>query len=243
MELGSIPFPSGNGCRPIPGAFVQPARSQLDKVLLFLAGSTGDSPTADTLSLAVQELAPRRAANAARQLVLITDGFPSCNNQLDPARCRCEQRNCLPEECLDDVRTSARIAAAASQGIPTWVIGLDTADAGLGPVLNAFAEVGGHARTMPDGRRYLRAGTGQVLGQHLNEVGDRMLRCSLITLSVPARDDGIDVLVGGVPVSRDAVNGWSWVDRENGELALRGVACASRLVNPAPAAEAVVRCP
>ncbi|MDP3236369.1 MAG: vWA domain-containing protein [Myxococcales bacterium] len=243
MELGSIAFPSGNECDVITAGYVPPARGQLEKVLRYLGGSSGDSPTAETLSYAGQQLALRRASNTARQLVLVTDGFPTCNNRLDPTRCRCEKRNCLPKDCLDHVRTGARIADVASQGIPTWVIGLDTADAGLGPVLNAFAEVGGHARTMADGRRYLRAGSGQAFGEHLTEVRDRMLRCSFITPSVPARDDGIDVLVGGAPVSRDAVNGWSWVDRENGELALRGLACASQLVNRARVGEAVVRCP
>ncbi len=243
MALGSIPFPSTSGCGVTPAGFLPPERGQLEKVLLNLGESDGSSPTAETLSYAAQQLAPRRASNAARQLVLVSDGFPTCNNQLDSTRCRCERRNCLPTDCLDDLRTAARIADAASRGIPTWVIGLDTADAGLGPVLNTFAEAGGHARTMDDGRRYLRAGTGQDLGQHLLAVRDRMLRCSFITPSVPARDEGIDVLVGGAVVSRDAVNGWSWVDRENGELALRGLACTSQLANPARVGEAVVRCP
>lgn len=243
MALGIIAFPTGQSCTVFSQGLVPPARGHLDQLMRWVGGKVGDSPTADTLQTAHLDLVARRASNAARQMVLVTDGFPTCNNGLDPTTCRCDQQNCLPTDCLDDERTEQRIAAAATSGVPTWVIGVDTADAGLGPVLNRFAEAGGHARTMPDGRSYLRATSGHLVGQHLLDVRDRMLRCSFITPSVPGRDDGIEMLVGGTVVPRDGTHGWSWVDRVNGELALRGAACAARLANPMRAVEAVVRCP
>lgn len=244
MELGLAPFPGNADCgSPMPSVYTKmnPARGQLAQLLMFLGGESGRSPIAESITVAADHLWTRRAANAARQIVLVTDGSPNCNAALPPATCRCQQIPCNPLDCLDDVRTAERLRGALLRGVPTWVLGVDTDPPWLADVVAGFAEAGGRAPARSSGRRYYHATDANTFGQAFTEIGDRIRRCSFITRSVPPNDDGIAISIGAVPLRLDEVDGWSWVDRANGELVLRGASCLRARATNEPL-EATVRC-
>ncbi len=240
MLLGLTLFPSAGGCSLSGSEAVQtPRRGQVDELVARLGVSDGNSPLAGAVEGSQAVLAPLQAANATRQQVLITDGSPNCNASLPSTTCRCGKLNCLPEDCLDDARSIARVSGAAAAGIATWVIGIDTPDAGVRGVLDGLAEAGLRARLRPDGRRYLHARTGNEVGLHLQAVGARICACSRISRSVGRAT----VFIGGRLMPEDSADGWAWVDRENGELAFTGASCDALVADPTLPADIDVRCP
>lgn len=243
MELGLVTFPTNPECIVValPEA-TAPRRGQLPELLKWLGGQDGKSPTADAIRLALATLAPRRAANASRHVVLVTDGFPNCNAALPALNCRCQRVPCLPEDCLDDRRTIEVVREGARQGLPTWVLGVDTDDAGVRDVLDGLAVAGGRQRPFPGGRLYGRAVDGNSLGLLLRETRDRILRCSFFTRAVPPATGTFTVFADGRPLPESDSAGWAWVDVANGELALFGSACEQQLSATPPRLEAEVRC-
>ena len=84
-------------------------------------------------------------ANSARALVLATDGASDCNTALNASTCRCvgggsgAGRGCgSGDRCLDDTRTVKVISSYETKGLPTYVVGIQSArgapeSEGVGP--------------------------------------------------------------------------------------------------------------
>lgn len=217
MQLGGLAFPSSNAdaCVVPDVAGIWPARGNVPLLLANLSALTpsGPTPTQSALQVASQVLRGRRASNSARALVLATDGEPTCTS--------------MP---LDDVLLELRHAAA--DGIPTYVIGIAD-DPLLRPSLQAMAVAG--TRPRAGGQAFYSAQSSAELQLAFRTVRDQVGACSFLTSSVPDADGGIRVTFEGVevPVSTQAMPGWRWTDRDNGELTLVGAVCDRAIARPA----------
>ncbi|MDX2009238.1 MAG: vWA domain-containing protein [Myxococcaceae bacterium] len=244
MELGLLLYPlnralactSAAQASPLPGLGNVPTILQT----LAMARPAGGTPTADAISAGVASLQGRRTATSARALVLATDGVPNCNGLLFPRTCLCLMPPCSAEECVDDVRTVQRVRDAFTAGIPTYVIGIESPNAAFTGVLDQLAVAGGRARS--NGRqKYYSAESAADLQTALTTIRDQVGQCTFLTSSVPNADGGLRVLFRGREVPFDMNEGWSWTDRDNGELVFRGASC-QQVMGQAQALEVVVAC-
>ena len=94
-------------------------------------------------------------------VLLLTDGLPNCNENQNPATCKCLEsadpnKPCqLPFNCLDDTTTVQAIANLNSRGIRTIVVGfgLNTNDSLARDTLNAMAQAGSFPRKCSAGQQ------------------------------------------------------------------------------------------
>jgi hypothetical protein len=216
--------------------------------VLALFGNTdpyGNTPTDAAIQLVGDMLVPRVSRTHTEVMVLATDGGPNCNGTLDPMACSCVDPSlspCIADECLDDGRTANTIASYAAQGVPTYVIGLDSATLpDERTALSEMALAGGRPNTTRGEPAYYSA-------QHVDEVNAAfasitrsIAQCTLATPSRPSDPGAIEVQIDGVTIPRDPThtNGWDWNDPSFGQIALFGAACDG-LANPTASAVALV---
>jgi hypothetical protein len=252
MSLGALMFPrrgGGQTCALPTTPELTPALGNVDELLAEMRKSKprGGTPTAAAIELASKTILAHRAATTARAMVLATDGAPVCNSALDPRTCRCgsSELSCTgrPDLCLDDARTINALRATLAKGVPTYVIGIAaTEEGGFPDVLDAMAVAGGRPKlTGPS--RYYGADSEAELDEALVAIRDQVGACTYLTVSVPDAAGDLTLLINGVAVPYDesGTNGWSWVDRANGQIALAGAAC-TRAQPSGARIEAVVAC-
>lgn len=216
MQLGGLAFPPNvaDSCTVPDVAGIWPSRGNVRQILSNLESIVpgGSTPTAEAVRVAAQILKGRRASNAARAIVLATDGAPSCEAGLEG--------------------TLVRLRDAERDGIPTWVIGIAD-DPFLDRALRQMAISGGRARATPN--EYYPAQSPEQLELAFRTIRDQVGACSFLTSSVPDARGTIRVTFDGVEVTHDerGLEGWRWTDRENGELSLVGTACERAVARPA----------
>ena len=217
VQLGAVFFPidGADDCDVPAITALAPGRGQADVILttVSLTEPRGATPTSAALRVAFDLLKDRRTANAARAMVLATDGQPTCTD---------------PDVPLADLRS------AVDAGVPTYVIGIESAFApGFALVLERMAVAGGRARA-DAGTGYYSATTPEGLVEAFRDIRDQVAACSFLTESVPDADGGMSLLYGSevVPYDPTGASGWSWTDRRNGELVLRGDICARVIAVP-----------
>lgn len=232
MQIGVLLFPDAAsrrdlGCAISGAASLLPKTGNVKPLLNLMMSSTpaGGTPTAAALDGANKALLSVRSSRSARAMVLATDGGPNCNGGLDPRTCACSDSavGCRfnANQCLDQDRTVARLASYASQGVPTYVIGIgsDTSEA----TLDAMAVAGGRPRS--GAHRYYAATSEQELDAALVTIRDNVGACTYLTPSVPDAEGHLALTIDGKLVPFDGANGWSWIDQSNGEIVLSGAAC------------------
>lgn len=246
LELGALLFPTaGTQTCAVAGAPTLPIRARQAQALLTLMRGTspsGNTPTADAIRAAGNQLLSTPAASAARALVLATDGAPNCNpNLTTPCRCADGAANCQQAtRCLDDSRSIAEVRRLADRGVPTYVIGIqDTSASALG-VLSDLARAGGRAQDA--GVAYFAVASEADLARALAEISQQVGACVYLTPSVPDPRGELVLTLGGRRLAVDAAHGWSWADRDHGELHLNGGACALAVANPQEPLLARVEC-
>lgn len=217
MQLGGLAYPpdSTDTCLVPSVAGIWPARGNVPAMLSNLRSILpfGSTPTQAALAVAGNVLRNRRAANAARAMVLATDGQPTCSFD-------------ALTETLDELTISA------NNGIPTYVIGVAD-DIGLRSSLQLMAEAGGRARSGSQG--FYSAQTPAELQQAFATIRDQVGACSFLTNSVPDTRGSIVVTFDGatLPLDETGRSGWRWTDRPNGEIALVGDTCTRAVSRPA----------
>jgi hypothetical protein len=235
VALGALAFPDGSSassCNAPGTPDLLPALGNAGALVSLMRskGTGGGTPTADAIDIGGKALLGVRAASTARTMVLATDGGPDCNEGLDPRTCRCvESTRCNSAmRCLDDTRTIDRIRTYTVQGIPTYVIGIESAgDTTNSDVLDAMAIAGG--REQPTGaHRYYSATSDTELNAALVDIRNQVGACTFLTRSVPGDAGTITVVLDGqiVPFDPGGMTGWNWADRANGEIVFSGDACA-----------------
>ena len=102
----------------------------------------GGTPTAGALEIALQEV---QNSATELQIILITDGLPNCNVDLNPVTCECIQVDCTdkPYQCLDSTDTVAAAEALYQLGAPVHVFAYDVEWDVVGDVMDEVAEAGG----------------------------------------------------------------------------------------------------
>jgi len=110
----------------------------------------GGTPTAGALEVALLEV---QSSATELQIILITDGLPNCNLDLNPVTCDCIKDTCIdqPYQCLDSEDTVAAAAALYQIGAPVHVFAYDV-ETDLMDVMDDMAEAGGsnHAEYCAD---------------------------------------------------------------------------------------------
>lgn len=256
MQIGALLYPTGTTGRgplvcAVPGAAnLSPVVGNVSPLLELLRGTApgGGTPTADALDIAANVLLATRAATSARTIVLATDGAPNCNATLDARTCRCAQpgMGCQnrAQQCLDDTRTTDRIAGYQAKGLPTYVIGiLNAGDTDFVDVLNAMADAGGRPRTGSD-QHYYQASSASEFNAALVAIRDQVGTCTYLTTSVPDGNGTITVSLDGVTIPYDpsGKEGWMWGSKDNGEIILIGSACTKAALSGAAMPSAEVHC-
>jgi hypothetical protein len=236
MDLGALIFPAvatGDQSCSVAGTPDLPlALNNVGPLVALMRANVpnGGTPTAPALENAATALLSFRAASSARAMVLATDGAPNCNSALDGRTCRCVSGRCgnNPDQCLDDVRTVETITRHATQGLPTYVIGIEDSAGEFSDVLDAMANAGGRPRAS-GAHRYYAATSAAELDDALVTIRNQVGGCVFLSVSVPSADGSISVTANGaiVPFDPTGKNGWSWANRANGEIVLSGDACAA----------------
>lgn len=240
MEIGALTYPMGSGvlaCIASAALDIAPAKGNSTAIINRMKSlqPNGSTPTAAALDIAGPAMLNARAPVQGRALIMATDGAPGCNSSLDPRTCVCINNmgsngtgNCEANRCLDDRRTVSRIAKLADAGLPTYVIGIQSAsDTTLVAALNAMAVAGGRPRR-DAGVQYYEVGSEAQLETALTQIRDSVGACSFFARSVPTKDEQMTVTLPGgslVPFDPAGVNGWAWGNKRAGEVYFVGAAC------------------
>jgi hypothetical protein len=136
----------------------------------------GGTPTADMLlTLAVDS--GFMSKEARRYVILVTDGVPNCNANLNGATCTCTTSSCTDSRmCLDDQRTIDAVKALKAADVITFIIGFGAAtasDPNAISVLNQAAEAGGAPQT--GATKYYQAGSQTELRDALDLIQKQLL--------------------------------------------------------------------
>lgn len=248
MEMGALVFPSGNSdsCVVAGSPNLAPSVGNVRALVSLMRGTfpSGHTPTADAVKNAGAFLLSSHAASSARALVLATDGSPNCNASLNPNTCACVEGNRCTQSimCLDDTRTVSTIGSLLQQNLPTYVIGIQDTNSTAIAVLNQMAKAGG--RPQAGAQSYYAVSSQAGLETALTTIRNQVGSCVYLTSSVPTDDGSIQLSLAGtvLPFDPTGVDGWSWSNRDNGELVLTGTACAAALANLNATIEAHVLC-
>lgn len=172
----------------------------------------GGTPTAPSLDGSLAALG-RYVSLRTASILLVTDGAPNCNFDLDHTSCTCTnpEGDCFePFQCLDDVRTYAELdELRLGHGVETHVLGLVGATGrDWAGVMHAMAEHGGTGEAVlvedPDD-----------VGPVIEELTRQIIPC-LFDVDPDELGDPDSLLfdVGGVEWPRDAsrLSGWDLVE-------------------------------
>jgi hypothetical protein len=253
VNIGAYAFPerfagtSVGGCALSSAIDLYPGPNQAGDVLALFTNTdpNGGTPTAGAIQLVGDMLVPRISRTHTEVMVLATDGGPNCNASLDVSTCACSSPTppCKdPEQCLDDKRAVKVIASYAARGVPTYVIGLDSAtQPSERSALSEMAVAGGRPNTAPGQPAYYSVEQVDQVNAAFAAITRSIARCALATPSRPSDPSAIEIQIDGATVPRDAShrNGWDWNDPSFGQVALFGAAC-DKLASPSASAVAVV---
>ncbi len=209
---------------------------------LSLAGVDGGTPVAPTLDKMRDVLGELQGDT---YVVLITDGAPNCNEELECAADACIPNIegltaagmectplvncCAPSQqnpfanlsCVDQDASLLAIQKLAEVGIATFVVGMPGSEP-YEQLLNEMAVLGGTAR--PQEPRYYSVGDTQGLEQALKAIAASVAISCEIRLDYEPPDPGfVNVYFDGELVEYDPAAGWEWTDE--GWVAIRGEAC------------------
>ncbi len=237
IQFGLLMYPTGDECA-TSGPQVQVGLSNRLAVLsrLNTAAPAGGTPTAAALTNAQHALDARGNTEAARFVILATDGGPNCNYSLsaDPS-CQCglsDAAYCCTnypngvcyfgQYCLDDTHTVEVISSLHQAGIDTFVIGL-AGTAAYAEALDAMADAGGRAQNGPT--HYYDAADQAALTAALTDIAGSVISCRIELEEAPDYPNLVHIYMDGSEVPRDPSDGWDYTDASNTAIELYGEAC------------------
>ncbi len=207
-------FPTVSGCQMSDEPEVPVALDDHPMMSMAMKGTRPNAgPNGTPMQLAYRKslahLKARTTMNP-KYLVIGTDGLPNCRNGISG---------------VDDTEgVTAAIREAQMAGVRTFIVGIATHAEGAQAqaALNAMAEAGGTARMMDP--KFFSVGNRAELVTALNDITTRISSCVFPLDKAPPNPDEVHVKVGGVKVTRDAVNGWSFGPNMS-QILLNGEAC------------------
>jgi hypothetical protein len=212
---------------------------------------SGGTPTQASLQYIASNIAELSDPSREDFVLLLTDGLPNCNNNLDALTCTCTSSANPPcvanTDCLDKDATVAQIESMkANQNIKTIVIGFgaDVVGSIAQSTLEAMAEAGGFVRKCPNtngscgpgnacvlatglcSEQFFQATDGQTLTEALAEIGSTLTQTACIYNldEVPSDPSLISVVLDGTPYLTGA-DTWTYNASKN-QVVFQGSLCA-----------------
>ena len=228
VAFGMVQFPGDDSCAVSASIDLLPAAGNATQVMARLnRNRSGGTPTAQAVLTAANQLASVRG----QALVLITDGDPNCNEDLDPDTCDCTSPlvgfppACVEaSSCRDGERTVDGIRRMREErGMVTYVVGVGSNSSSVTTTLTNMAVAGGVPR-MGGTSSFYSGVTQEELAEALTAISTRLTRCTWSTGTRLGPNDLVEVNVGGEIVPQGA-QGWDWVDASSGDFSLRGRWC------------------
>jgi hypothetical protein len=209
---------------------------------LSLAGVDGGTPAAPTLDK-MRELLAELSGDT--YLVLITDGAPNCNRDLECGadacipniegltsgglECTAQVNCCAPSEanpsanlsCVDHDASLEAVQRLTEAGIATFVVGMPGSEP-YEQLLSDMAVLGGTAREQEP--KYYSVADTEALEQALKAIAASVAISCEIALDYEPPDRGlVNVYFDDELVEYDPSAGWEWTG--DGRVAIRGDAC------------------
>ena len=228
VAFGMVQFPGDDICGVSSSIELLPRAGNAGEVMVRLNRPPGGgTPTFQAISAAAGQLRSVKG----QALVLITDGDPNCNSDLDADTCDCTAPligfppSCNESTaCRDGARTVDGLRILRQeQGIVTYVVGVGSSSTDVLLTLENMAIAGGVPR-LGGVRSFYSGATEPELSEALTAISTRLTRCTWATGTRLGPNDLVQVTVGGQVVPHGAL-GWDWVDAASGDLSLRGVWC------------------
>jgi hypothetical protein len=248
--LSALPPASAGDADSVLTAAAQSANAAIQKLV-----PSGGTPTEASLAFVAGNIAELGDATREDFVLLLTDGLPNCNNNLDALTCTCTSSPAPPcvanTDCLDKDATVTEVQAMRANGIRTIVIGFGADVVGSVPqdTLEAMAEAGGFVRTCPNTNQSCGAGNacvlatglcteqffqatdGDALAAALAEIGNTLTQtaCVYNLDEVPASPALISVMLNGTPYLASAST-WSY-DAGKNQIVFLGSLCTELMNN------------
>jgi von Willebrand factor type A domain len=245
--LASLPAASAGDADAVLEAAAEAANTALQKLT-----PSGGTPTRASLQYIASSIA--ELSDPARQdfVLLLTDGLPNCNNNLDANTCTCTSSPNPPcsanTDCLDKDATVAQIESMRTNlNIKTIVIGFGQDVVGSIPqsTLEAMAEAGGFVRKCPNtsdscgpgndcvlatglcSQQFFQATDGPTLTEALAEIGSTLTQTACIYNldEVPSAPSLISVVLDGTPYLAGP-DTWTYNTAKN-QIVFQGSLCAA----------------
>ena len=255
-------MPSGSAAINVP---IEAGETALPKILAAMNATEpgGATPTAEAMKRALEYFTTGAGKDVKgdKYVILATDGGPNCNTTLtcDVDHCTanldgtCAAGNCCDPstggskiDCVDDAAVLTQLAALATAGVKTFVIGIPGSEAYNG-FLDQFAEAGKITSPTPPPKYFAVNAAGGVGG--LEAVfdlitGSLITTCRLQLASDPADRSKLNVVVDGKIVPQDGPDGWS-LDTSTSPptVVLRGATCTTMESKGAKVVEIEYGCP
>jgi hypothetical protein len=190
------------------------------------------TPTAAAVSAGHDYLAKVARDDNPKYLILATDGEPSDD----------EKNQCTGKWAEPDVRTAAvnAVAAAASDGIMTFVIGVNTSSS-ANVTLNRLVQAGqtadppiaaGEDVSSSKARHYYAANDSQELLDALGKIAGQVSDCTFRLAGAPPVPDNVVVKVTDpsgqlvrVPADASRVDGWDYAGADHLAITVYGSWC------------------
>jgi hypothetical protein len=155
----------------------------------------GGTPTANMLNAIVGDDSFTSEA-VKHYVVLVTDGLPNCNKDLNGSTCTCTGGSCPtdPRNCLDDERMVKGVADLKEKGVLTFVIGFGTGTVNPAAlsVLNRAAEAGGQAQQNAS-TKYYQASSEEDMQKILDMIVLTIQPCTFDLAKAPASENLLEV--------------------------------------------------
>jgi hypothetical protein len=216
---------------------------------------SGGTPTQASLQFVADNVGELSDASREDFVLLLTDGLPNCNNNLDFLTCTCTSSPAPPcvanTDCLDKTATVAQVQTMRAAGIRTIVIGFgaDVVGSIAQDTLQAMAEAGGFVRKCPNTNQSCGTGndcvlaTGLCSGQFfqatdedtlvdaLAEIGNTLTQtaCVYNLDEVPSDPKLISVVLDGTPYL-PGTSTWTYNAAKN-QIVFLGALCAELMNN------------
>lgn len=211
-------MPGSFMCIPTSSVDVPCARRSAAEIDSVLSTDTsqccGGTPLAESLEFAERWLGDL-ADGRNHHLLLVTDGAPNCNAELDRYSCACTYSagiGCSGDpdslNCLDDLRSVGSAAALLGSGVPVHVIGLSEAAVTWSWVMDDIARAGG------TGEALLAESPGSI-AEAMESIASDVAPCRFeFEPGEILGPDSLTFLVGGVEVPWDPSHedGWDWLN-------------------------------
>ncbi len=244
--LASLPPASAGDTDSVLDAASLAANTALQKLT-----PSGGTPTQASLQYIASNIAELSDPSRQDFVLLLTDGLPNCNLNLDANTCTCTSSANPPcvanTDCLDKDATVAQVATMqGNQNIKTIVIGFgaDVVGSVAQNTLEAMAEAGGFVRKCPNtqdscgsgnpcvlatglcSQQFFQATDGLALTEALAEIGSTLTQtaCVYNLDEVPSNPSLISVVLDGTPYL-PGTDTWTYNAAQN-QIVFQGALCA-----------------